>query len=114
MSISSYSMARELYGDGELEEVMAFCAHNGFVHADKEVFICAYPTSSELIKNDFKKDVDKADTWYVYVASGNLKRAFEVIKPLEFISYERFDGKHRLIRFEKFRRLCNGKSVGRD
>ena len=108
-NISSYSIAREMYGDGELEEVMAFCAHNGFVYADKEVFLCAYPTSSELINNECKKDVDKADTWYVYVASGNLKRAFEVIKPLEFICYERFDGKFRLIRFDKFRRVLYGK-----
>ena len=105
MSISSYSRARELYGEGELEKVMAFCAHNGFVYADKEVFLCAYPTSSSLVNNDFKKDVDKPDTWYVYVASGNLKRAFQVIKPLEFICYRRFDEKFRLIRFERFRRL---------
>ena len=102
---SSYSRVRELYGEGELEAVMAFCAHNGFVYADEEVFLCAYPTSSALIDNKYKKDVDITDTWYVYVASGNLKRAFQVIKPLEFIAYRRMDDKFRLLNFERARRL---------
>lgn len=114
--MSAFSEAQKLYDGAELQEIIAFCAHNGVVIADGDVFLCAYITSSELIetqsqqRNEIKskKGIDKADTWYVYVASGNLKRAFEMIKPVEFVAYERFDGECRLLNFERMRRLFYG------
>jgi hypothetical protein len=103
--MSAFSEAQKLYDGADLTKIMAFCAHNGVVFADEEVFLCAYPTKSSNIGNKSKKEVDKADTWYVYIASGNLKKAFEVIRPLKYVYYERFDDKPRLFQFERMRRL---------
>lgn len=114
--MTPYEIAREMYDGTELEEIMAFCAQNGAVHADDECFFCAYSTSSHLIETTSKlvdeikskKGVDKTDTWYIYIASGSLKRAFGHIRPLKYICYERFDGVIRFIEFEKMRRLLWG------
>lgn len=113
MSGSPFSRAKELYDGVELEAIVAYCAHNGFVYADKKVFLCAYPTHSSLIETESKqpieiqskKELDKADTWYVYVASGDLNRAFEVIRPLKYVAFRRMDSRFRLFDFERMRRL---------
>jgi hypothetical protein len=103
--MSAFSEAKKLYDGMDLEQIMAFCAHHGVVFADKEVFLCAYPTNSKLIETEYKKGVDKADTWYVYIAAGNLKKAFEVIRPLKYVAFRRFDKRFRIYEFERMRRL---------
>ena len=111
--MSVFSDAQDLYDGCELLEIMAFCAHYGVVYADNECFFCAYPTHSSLIEIEskyvneikYQKGVDNTDTWYVYIASGNLKRAFEKIVPLKYVAYRRMDEKFRLIEFDRMRRL---------
>lgn len=102
----AYSVAREMYAEGELEKVVAFCMEHGVVYSEDDLFICAYPTHSSFIdKRKVKINLDIADTWYVYIATGSVKRAFEIIRPMKFISYERFDNNFRLIEFNRMRRL---------
>lgn len=100
-----YADTNRMMGEN-LPNVMAWCANNGgIVHIDRECLFCAYPTSRLAIETQSKKGLDKADTLYVYIASGNLKRAFQYIEPMEFLAFERFDGKFRVYDFERFRRL---------
>jgi len=100
-----FEEVKQIYGD-EIFEIMDFCITNeGVVHSDRNCFICAYPTSKALIETQSKKGLDKADTWYVYIAVGNLKTAFSCGEKLEYIAYERFDGKIRIFDAERFRRL---------
>lgn len=106
--MSAFSEAQRLYDGEDLLKIMAYCAHNGVVFADKEVLLCAYPCKSTDVGIKKEKALDKADTWYVYIASGNIKKAFEVIRPLEYVYYERFDNKPRLFKFERMRRLYYG------
>ena len=113
--MSAYSDAKAMYDEENFEKIVAFCAHNGIVHAERDFFICGYATHHSLIDIEikYKKGIDKPDTWLVCIASGNLKRAFGVAQPLEFIAYERFDKKYRLIEYERMRRFCHGRHVRR-
>lgn len=115
--MSAFSEAQKLYDGDELLKIMAYCAHNGIVYADGDCFVCAYPTHSALIETEskyvieteYKKGVDNPDTWYVYIASGNIKELISVAEPLKYIAYTRFDGKFRIIELEKLiRRIHNG------
>lgn len=111
--MSAFSKAQNLYDGDDLQRIMSFCAHHGFVYADKDVFLCAYPVDSSTIETESqqpieiesKKELDKADCWYVYIASGNLKLAFSVIRKLKYVAYRRMDDKFRIIEFERLRRL---------
>jgi hypothetical protein len=103
----AYDIALEMY-DGKVSElfgIIAMCAKVGFVYADADIFVCAYPTNSGLVmgKSDAEEiTLDKADTWYVYVAVGSLEKICECFRPLEYVAYERFDGQVRLIESERF------------
>ena len=101
----AYNLAKELYDDGELEEIIQFCMENGVVYSEDDLFLCAYPTSSGHITRNPEINLDIADTWYVYIATGNIKRVFEIAKPLKYVSFERFDKTLRLIEFKKVRRI---------
>ena len=111
--MTPYEKARKVYKRRELDRIIRMCAEIGMVHADSECFFCAYPTHhsllrpnlNSLIEQNLNKSVDIADTWYVYIASGNPIRALEFAKPLKYIAYERFDDKFRLIEVERLRRL---------
>ena len=111
--MSAFSEAQKLYDGDDLLNIMAYCAHNGIVYADGECFLCAYPTHSSLIETEskyhietkYKKGVDNPDTWYVYIASGNLNKAFNVVRPLKYIAYRRMDKRFRLLDLERVRRL---------
>jgi hypothetical protein len=103
--MSAFAEAQKLYDGCDLQQIMSYCAHNGVVYADNELFLCAYPTCrASLIETQSKKELDKADTWYVYIASGNLKKAFEVIRPLKYVAYRRMDDRFRVIEFDKMQR----------
>lgn len=94
------------YTADELRDIIMYCvANQGVVHVDNDCFFCAYPTSRGLIEIEYKKELDKPDTWYVYIASGNLKKAFAHIKPKQYLAFRRFDDRFRIYDFEKFRRL---------
>lgn len=105
-SSNPFLEAKKLYGEGELESIMALCAVYGVVLADKDVFLCAYKTHNSYI-NVFsdKNVVDNPNTWYVYIASGNIKKAFDIIAPMEFVAFSRHDGKKRIYSFNRMRRL---------
>ena len=111
--MSAFSEAQKLYDGDDLLNIMAYCAHNGIVYADKECFLCAYPTHSSLIETEskyrlrraieteYKKGVHNPDTWYVYIAAGNLKELMSLAEPMKYICYERFDKKIRLIEWRR-------------
>ena len=100
-------------------DMVHFCLRTGFVYKDEECFLCARPVFSKEVKaldeegyvsNERKAnlELDKCDTWFVYMATGNMSKAFDVIPPLEFVAFERFDCKYRLYNFKRMRRLCDG------
>ena len=102
--MTAYEKAYELCGPAKLGEYIAICAINGFVYAEEDVFVCAIPaSSSRLIDTESKYKLDKNDTWFVYIASGCLKKAFEKIPRLEYVAFERFDSKLRIYKFERLR-----------
>ena len=106
--MNAFLEAKKKYKDGELERIMAFCAEHGVVICDSEVFICAYTTKSTSIincKRKYNLSIDKADTWYVFIASGNLNKAFDLIRPMEFVAFRRMDKRFRIYDFDRFRRV---------
>jgi hypothetical protein len=104
--MTAYEKAFELLGAEEMGRVIAVCASIGFVYAEKDVFVCAIPvSSSDLIDTESKYKLDRNDTWYVYIASGCLKKAFDKIPRLEYVAFERFDSKLRVYDFDRLRRL---------
>jgi len=112
--MSAFSDAQALYDGEDLQRIMSFCAHHGFVYADNECFLCAYPCASSAIETQSqqvneiqsKKELDNADCWYVYIASGDIKRAFSVIRPLKYVAYRRMDERFRILDFKRMRRLA--------
>lgn len=100
-----FEMAEAVCGE-DIHAILAFCAKNGMVHSDRECFICGYYTNSGyLVETKSQLELDKADTIFVYMFAGNLKRAFEFVEPKKYIAFERFDGKIRLYKFDDFRRV---------
>ena len=71
-SLTAFEKAEEIYSETDLQYIMSFCASYGFVYCDKELFLCAYPTNHELVEIKSKKELDIADTWYVYIATGSI------------------------------------------
>ena len=71
--------------------------------------MCAVPISRRNLNSDneiqSKLELDEHDTWFIYVASGNLKKAFSKIPKLKYIAFERFDDRIRVYDFERLRRL---------
>jgi hypothetical protein len=103
--MSPFEFALEHYSEDEIAWIMLHCLkNNGVVFCESDVFLCAFPTHSSLIKDKLHKCLDKADTWYVYIAAGNIKRVLEVAKPMKFLAYERFDKRIRIFDYEKYRR----------
>ena len=102
----AYELAVEMYGDeARLNTIIAKCSKVGGVFIDNDCLICGYPTNSSFISGSSKEGVDIADTWYIYIAVGDMKKAFSAFEPKKFIAFERFDGKYRLYLFDKIRRL---------
>lgn len=104
-----FKEVKEIYGD-EIFAIMDFCAMNdGVVHSDRDCFICAYPTTKKSIETKSKKGLDLADTWYVYIAAGNLKTAFEVGQKLKYVAFKRMDDRIRVYDYDRIRRLIDGR-----
>ena len=97
---SWFNEAVAMYG-GNREEVMAVLSHClecGEVHCDGQGFIAAYKTHSP-------KSVDKPDTWFIYIAVGNIKRVWDSVEKLDFVAYERNDERVRFIPMKRFARI---------
>jgi len=115
--MSALTKVLEIYDCKELRNIMEYCSEHGVFHSEKNLFICGYPTHSSLIgagresllRQNVNKGVDKPDTWFIYIASGDLNKAFCLGNSYKYIAYERFDGKIRLIELERLRRYY-GKS----
>lgn len=103
----AFDLALEMYdGDEEaIQRIIMKCAKVGGVYIDNDCFICGYPTHSSLIEIQSKKALDKPDTWFIYIAIGNMKKAFSMFERKEYICFERFDKKYRLYSFDKVRHL---------
>jgi hypothetical protein len=107
--MSAYTDAAGLYDPKDLGTIIAICANDGFVYSTPTCFLCAYPVFRQNLNNhietESKLELDNADTWFVYIASGCLKEAFEHIQRKKYVAFERFDGKLRVLDFDRFRRL---------
>jgi hypothetical protein len=107
--MSAFSDILELYDKESLLSIIEYCSEHGIVHIENDLFICGYPTHSSLLRRNSNKVVDKPDAWFIYIASGNLNKAFSLGKSYKYIVYERFDGRMRLVELERMRRYY-GKS----
>jgi hypothetical protein len=58
-----------------------------------------------MMEHNLNKVIDIADTWYIYLASGDISRAFDYGKKLPYIAFRRFDEKFRIMEYERARRL---------
>ena len=102
----AYDMALSRYDDElDLSFILAKCARTGWIHVDKDVLVAACPCSRAYVTTGCEDALDIDDSWYIYIASGNLSKAFDIIPKKEWIVFERFDGKIRSYNFERMRRL---------
>jgi hypothetical protein len=110
--MNAFLKAFDNYEAGSMWSIFYRCASHGFVYSDCDAFLCAIPIMRQNLNNDneieSKLDLDKCDTWFVYIASGNLNKLFGVIPKKKYVAYERFDGKIRVFDFDKLRGLVNG------
>jgi hypothetical protein len=104
----AYDLALEMYDEEFLLEILAHCSRVGGVYIDNDELICGYPTNSSYIETKSKKGLDIADTWFIYIAVGNVAKAYKVFDSKPYIAFERFDGNIRLLEFERVRRLIDG------
>lgn len=102
--MSAFSEAQKLYDPKELGAIIAHCSNYGFVYSEPDVFVCAYLVYSDNIETQSKLELDKCDTWFIFIASGDLEKAFDVIPKKDYIAFERFDNKLRVYDFERLRR----------
>lgn len=93
-----------------LEDV-ALHLRYGYVWASPTAVILARPVSSQWLTTDLgdlSKTAarDEADTWFVYLAAGNLTEFFEVMPyPLKFVCFWRRCSP-RFYELEQLRRKC--------
>jgi len=100
MKNSWYDEVVAMYGGDEeaVAAVVRDCLERGEVHCDANGFIAGYKTRSP-------KSVDKSDTWFIYIAVGNLKRIFNSSERMAYVAYERNDGKLRYVPMDRFERI---------
>lgn len=104
--MTPYEKAKTLYKDKkDFYMVLDSCGQNGIIISNNEVFACGYKTYSDYIHKKSYNKLDKPDTWFVYLLAGNPRSVFDLVEPLEFICFERFDKRFRLIRFDRIRKL---------
>ena len=112
--LKPFTEAIRHYDEEEFLENILWFAANGFVHSDADCFMAGRLVHHSRIETESKylidtkstEGLDKPDTWLVYVVSGNINRAFELVKPAKYLAFERFDNKLRLYSFKHIRRLA--------
>ena len=103
--LSPYEKAKSLYEDvNDFYSVLDYCGENGAIISNDKVFACGYKTYSNSIVKNSEKELDKLDTWFIYLLAGNPRPLFDLVEPLDFICFERFDNNYRLIEFKKIMR----------
>jgi hypothetical protein len=84
--------------DGEISRLMMLAARHGVVHVDYDLMLCAIPCNADALHNGILDlAIDNADTWYVLLAAGKINDLKNLVEPLRYIAYERFDGRTRVI-----------------
>ena len=100
-----YDRAKMLYEDvKDFFKIFDYCATYGVVVSTDDVFCCAYAVHSDYITKYTYNNLDKPNTWFIHLLAGNPKSLFGLVEPLEFVCFERFDNKYRLIPFDKIKR----------
>lgn len=73
-------------------EIINYYGEHGYIYSDNQLLLLAMPHNIENLINE--KQLDTCNCWYVHYASGNLKRAFEIMPyELEWVAFERGDDK---------------------
>ena len=100
-----YDRAKLLYDDPkDFYTVVDYCGTYGTIISNEDVFACGYKIHSDYILKKSYNNLDKPDTWYIYLLAGNPKSLFSLVEPAKFIRFERFDKNYRLIEFDKIKR----------
>jgi|TARA_R100000482_G_scaffold124092_2_gene75780 hypothetical protein len=105
MGITPYLTASKLIQcKSEFLDILDYCGRHGVIISTDKVFACGYPTHSECLNDSCSLIVDKPNCWYVHLLAGDPKYIFDMVKPLEYVCFERFDNKYRLYKFSKLKR----------
>lgn len=100
-----YEVAKALYEDeSEFFEVLDYCGKNGAIISNDDFFACGYKTYSDYILKKCYNKLDKPDTWFIYLLAGDPSSLFDLVEPLKFVCFERFDDNYRLIEINKIRK----------
>ncbi len=100
-----YDRAKLLYDDPkDFYTVVDYCGTYGVIISNEDVFACVYKIHSDYILKKSYNNLDKPNTWFIYLLAGNPKSLFSLVEPAEFICFERFDKNYRLIEFNKIKR----------
>lgn len=100
-----YDRAKLLYDDpADFYTVIDYCGTYGTIISNEDVFACGYKIHSDYILKKSYNNLDKPNTWFIYLLAGNPKSLFSLVEPAKFICFERFDKNYRLIEFDKIKR----------
>lgn len=103
-----FQRMKDYFGDNYLE-ILEYYFLNGYVYSDNRLLILAIPHNKDNILNN-NNDLDFCDCWYVQYASGDLKRAFEIMPyEMEWLVFDRGDSKpNKVYNLNKIRDKING------
>ena len=107
--MSAMEQAASLYDDvKEFYQIDNQCLTHGVVVSSPDVFIAGSYVELPHPEIKVKKKLDKGVCFFVYIGAGKINCAFDVVEKADYIAWERsFDGKTRLIPFDRLRRLLD-------
>jgi len=111
--LTPFSEAMKHFDEDTFYTNIVQAAGIGFLHSDSDCFVAAELVHHSIIKIKSKYgikiksqlELDKPDTWLIYMVAGDIKYAFNIIKPAKYLAFERLDDKLRLYDFSRVRRL---------
>lgn len=109
--MSPFDLAKQKMNNDEVfYEAIDFCMNqtDGVVISTKEVFVIGYPTYSSWVLKKEIKELDILDSWYIWLLAGNATPLFSLVQPKKYITFERFDNKYRLYKWDDIIRRYNG------
>ena len=102
--------AREFYPDDFDEQIDDFLSAGRYIYSGDDFFVLAYPYFSEcfkdgLLRPDLNKTLDKCDTWVIHYFAGDIGRLFAIAPfDLDYVAFQRRNGKYRLHKTEDLKR----------
>lgn len=103
--MNAYENAVNLFrSERDLLALLRLCLNKGVVICDSEVLLGCIPCfvgENNDIEIQYKKQLDKQNGWYVCICSGSIKKSMSLLRPSEFVVYERFDGRNRIVPWRK-------------